>query len=38
MVDNEYSIEISKSVKPSIAIKLKNPKMSKFVPYHRKTK
>ena len=37
MVDNEYSIEISKSVKPSIAIKLKNPKVLKFVPYHRKT-
>ena len=38
MVDNEYSMDIYKSVKISIEAVMKNTEMLKFVPYHLKTK
>ena len=38
MVDSEYSTDDYKSSKISIGAIMKNPKMLKFVPDHRKTK
>ena len=38
MVDIGYSMDVYKSVKISIGTVTKNPKMSKFVPDHLKTK
>ena len=37
MVDNEYSMDISKSVKVSFRIVMKNPGILKFAPDHLKT-
>ena len=37
MVDSEYSMDISKSVKVSIRIVMKNPGILKFAPDHLKT-
>ena len=38
MVDNEYNMDIYKSVKISIGVVMRNPNMLKFVPDHLKTK
>ena len=38
MVDNEYNMDIYKSVKISIGVVIRNPNMLKFVPDHLKTK
>ena len=38
MVDNQYNMDIYKSVKISIGTVMKNLEMLKFIPNHRKTK